>query len=132
MIHLSETNLNNLDNNANGNEGNMFEMRYNQENGNLYRKGKPFLGNEGNVSEDFDSGAVIVRSSSKQNRASPATDPYYGHNGGSKDQPLNGDSNIEAGCEILCLKYLSCLEGSSSKSQGTPYLLIHIVFKREK
>ena len=118
MIRLSEENLSTLGNEENGNECTTFESRYNQDNGNIIRNGKKFLDNDGNVSEDFDSGAVIVRSSSKQNRASPATDPTFGHNGGSKDPSLNGDTNIEAGCEILCLKFLSGLEGNNSNSQG--------------
>jgi hypothetical protein len=107
LIRLSEENLNTLGN---------------QENGNVVRNGKKFFDNDGNVSEDFDSGAVIVRSSSKQNRASPATDSTFGHNGVSQDPSMNGDTNIEAGCEILCLKFLSGLEGKNSSNQGNVFL----------
>ena len=125
MIRLSEENLNKLGNEENGNDCSTFETRHNQDNGNVVRNGKKFLDNDGNLSEDFDSGAVIVRSSSKQNRASPATD--FGHNGVSKDPSLNGDTNIEAGCEILCLKFLSGLEGNNSSFQGT-WISITILF----
>ena len=82
----------------------------------LFRNGKKFVDTEGNVSEDFDSGAVIVRSSSKQNRASPAlNDAALYHINGSI--PKDGETNIEAGCEILCLKFLYGIGGNISTSR---------------
>ena len=63
------------------------------------------LDNDGNYPEEFESSAVIVRS--KQNRASPSAENNSNYNNGvAKEHSPNGDSNIEAGCEILCLKFL--------------------------
>ena len=123
LIRLSEENVNTL--NAKNNDNSCAGKGSNQNNGNLFRNGRKFIDNDGNVSEDFDSNAaVVVRASSKQNRASPATDtPTYGHNGGSKDpMGINSDTNIEAGCEILCLKFLSGSEEGSFKSRGTYFI----------
>ena len=94
-----------------------IDIRSNGANPNtLFRNGKKFIDSEGNVSEDFESGAVIVRSSSKQNRASPASnDPTFYQNG---NVPKDGETNIEAGCEILCLKFLCGIGGNVSSSRG--------------
>ena len=118
MIRLSEENLATSYQEENGNWNGEIEMR---SNGNqpcsLFRNGKKFMDTEGNVSEDFDTGAVIVRSSSKQNRASPAlNDSTLYHNNGSI--PKDGETNIEAGCEILCLKFLYGIGGNISNSRG--------------
>ena len=63
-----------------------------------------------------DTGAVVVRSSSKQNRASPATNDttFYNSVNGQKD----GETNIETGCEILCLKFIYGVGGNESQSRG--------------
>ena len=117
LIRLSEENIASSSRGENGNWNREMEMRINGDNPTgLFRNGKKFVDNEGNVSEDFDTGAVIVRSSSKQNRASPATnDSGFYHN---VNVPKDGETNIEAGCEILSLRFLRGFGGSDSNSRG--------------
>ena len=117
LIRLSEENIASSTRGENGNWSSEMKMRSNGDNPTgLFRNGKKFVDTEGNVSEDFDTGAVIVRSSSKQNRASPATNElslYHNVN-----VPKDGETNIEAGCEILSLRFLHGFGGSDSNSRG--------------
>ena len=85
-------------------------IQYTIRNGN-----RRFPQNNGN--EDYDT-AVVVRSSVKPNRSSPAYDATNGFNATAKDQAGGGDTSIEAGCEILCLKFLSCSDGKSPIPRG--------------
>ena len=117
LIRLSEENIASSSQGENGNWSSEMKMRSNGDNPTgLFRNGKKFVDTEGNVSEDFDTGAVIVRSSSKQNRASPATnDAIFYHN---VNVPKDGETNIEAGCEILSLRFLHGFGGSYTNSRG--------------
>ena len=117
LIRLSEENIVSSSRGENRTWSREIEMRSNGDNPTgLFRNGKKFVDTEGNVSEDFDTGAVIVRSSSKQNRASPATnDSSFYHN---VNVPKDGETNIEAGCEILSLRFLHGFGGSNSNSRG--------------
>ena len=114
---MSEENINTSNREKNENLSSEIDIRSNGNNPNtLFRNSKKFIDSEGNISEDFESGAVIVRSSSKQNRASPASnDSTFYHNG---NVPKDGETNIEAGCEILCLKFLCGIGGNVSSSRG--------------
>ena len=114
---MSEENINISNREENENSNSEIDIRSNGNNPNtLFRNSKKFIDSEGNISEDFESGAVIVRSSSKQNRASPASnDPTFYHNG---NVPKDGETNIEAGCEILCLKFLCGIGENVSSSRG--------------
>ena len=117
LIRLSEENIASSSRGENENWSSEMKMRNNGDNPTgLFRNGKKFVDTEGNVSEDFDTGAVIVRSSSKQNRASPATnDSSFYHN---VNVPKDGETNIEAGCEILSLRFLHGFGGSDTNSRG--------------
>ena len=127
LIRLSEENIASSCRGENGNWSREMEMRSNGDNPTgLFRNGKKFVDTEGNVSEDFDTGAVIVRSSSKQNRASPATnDSNFYHN---INVPKDGETNIEAGCEILSLRFLHGFGESDSKSKGKKAYKIMIYY----
>jgi len=69
-------------------------------------------------SADYDSAAVLVRSSTKPMRNSPSYDGGGCSMGSLKDQYNGGDSSIEAGCEILCLKFLPCSEEQKRLARG--------------
>ena len=124
LIRQSEENLNTGDNTK---DDTSFELGSNHNPNNIFRNGKKFLHSDGNVYEDCDSGAVVVRSSTKQNRASPACDVSLGYNAVVKDQSQNGDTSIEAGCEILCLKFLSGLEGIVPIPRGKLQWIYHVL-----